>query len=925
MVSLRGICIIVFSLSGCSSFRTVFFRTRLITPNAGSQCVGPRPSTTHPYVPFSKDVKTLSLSRDEIELFHVLNDVASKDGTTLRIAGGWVRDRLLRDQAMGVSLEGGLDSRGSLSREQANIRDPSIDIDIALDDQLGSEFATKVFAWLEEHGEEAAHGVGTIMKNPEKSKHLETATMSFRGFSIDFVNLRTEEYSDGSSRIPSRMDIGTATEDALRRDLTINSLFYNLRTGEVEDLTTQGLSHLACGLVATPLAPMLTLLDDPLRLLRAIRFASRFGFELDEALLVAAKSKEVKAALASKVSRERIGHEFDLMLSNKGSSAMGHGGGGGDARRVQQGMRGPVRAMRVLHALNVAPTVLLEPTTLYALSNQNDDDEQADLGKGGVGLCVVQCNGTASQRCGVALHAVECADALLAGSRHDLLRHTLGLGVQRSAAKSRPHSVVGGGDDASPPPPPSSSPSLVDEKKAAALLDLFAKGALAPSSLEPDAERRLVLLGCSAKSRPHSVVGGGDAASPPPSPSSLVDEKKAAAPLDLFAKGALAPSGLEADAERRLVLLGCLLLPWADLLVSKAELKASLNNKPFGGSADVAAAAAAAVKVVDTVPALRFLASEGLKLKGRDSNALLVIHDSARKFRKLLGSNSRSGDDGQRLSRRAEAGLALRAAGPLWRAALLVAIVRETISVVAVGDERDQALAQSAAALLPLRKQHALLVEVANRGVSPMANELSAAVTREMQASALFAALAKWMDDEGLLGSTIKHPDKAAAPALAAWQMAPLFNGDEVARILPNLPKGPLVREVMDALMRWQFSHRDVFASVVELQQARREGGPGAPRGNPDHEETPTSTLQAESDESATSDLATTAVERRAIGFLQETFPKFRGDELWCAGARHLLALPPLNSDAQGPDGHNCTWLLERILQKDKRGGLAIF
>jgi len=759
-------------------------------------------------------VKTLSLSRDEIELFHVLNDVASKDGTTLRIAGGWVRDRLLRDQAMGVSLEGGLDSRGSLSREQADIRDPSIDIDIALDDQLGSEFAAKVFAWLEEHGEEAAHGVGTIMKNPEKSKHLETATMSFRGFSIDFVNLRTEEYSDGSSRIPSRMDIGTATEDALRRDLTINSLFYNLRTGEVEDLTTQGLSHLACGLVATPLAPMLTLLDDPLRLLRAIRFASRFGFELDEALLVAAKSEEVKAALASKVSRERIGHEFDLMLSNKGSSAMVHGGGGGDARRVQQGMRGPVRAMRVLHALNVAPTVLLEPTTLYALSNQNDDDEQADLGKGGVGLCVVQCNGTASQRCGVALHAVECADALLAGSRHDLLRHTLGLGVQRSAAKSRPH----------------------------------------------------------------SVVGGGDAASPPPSPSSLVDEKKAAAPLDLFAKGALAPSGLEADAERRLVLLGCLLLPWADLLVSKAELKASLNNKPFGGSADVAAAAAAAVKVVDTVPALRFLASEGLKLKGRDSNALLVIHDSARKFRKLLGSNSRSGDDGQRLSRRAEAGLALRAAGPLWRAALLVAIVRETISVVAVGDERDQTLAQSAAALLPLRKQHALLVEVANRGVSPMANELSAAVTREMQASALFAALAKWMDDEGLLGSTIKHPDKAAAPALAAWQMAPLFNGDEVARILPNLPKGPLVREVMDALMRWQFSHRDVFASVVELQQARREGGPGAPRGNPDHEETPTSTLQAESDESATSDLATTAVERRAIGFLQETFPKFRGD-----------------------------------------------
>jgi tRNA nucleotidyltransferase/poly(A) polymerase len=71
------------------------------------------------------------------------------------------------------------------------------------------------------------------------------------------------------------MDIGTPSEDAFRRDLTINAMFYNLRTCAVEDLTGKGLEHLKSRLIATPLAARVTLLDDPLRLLRAVRFASR--------------------------------------------------------------------------------------------------------------------------------------------------------------------------------------------------------------------------------------------------------------------------------------------------------------------------------------------------------------------------------------------------------------------------------------------------------------------------------------------------------------------------------------------------------------------------------------------------------------------------------------------------------------------------
>ena len=80
--------------------------------------------------------------------------------------------------------------------------------------------------------------VGVIKSNPDQSKHLETATLRVMGFELDFVNLRAEEYTD--TRIPV-MRIGTALEDAMRRDLTINALFYNLNRRTVEDFTGQGI------------------------------------------------------------------------------------------------------------------------------------------------------------------------------------------------------------------------------------------------------------------------------------------------------------------------------------------------------------------------------------------------------------------------------------------------------------------------------------------------------------------------------------------------------------------------------------------------------------------------------------------------------------------------------------------------------------
>ncbi|KAL7496745.1 hypothetical protein ACHAWT_004880 [Skeletonema menzelii] len=225
-----------------------------------------------------------------------------------------------------------------------------VDIDIALDDKLGREFADELNQWLSAHGRET-HSVGVVLKNPEKSKHLETATMRVNNYWIDFVNLRAEEYTS-DSRIPDLMRIGTPEEDSLRRDLTINSLFYNINEGIVEDMTGRGIDDLRRGIVATPLPPLTTLLDDPLRVLRSVRFAARLRFTMSDELRRAAADERVKAALEQKVSRERVGSEVDLMLKS----------------------RDPVGAMRLLVNLGLIDTVFPLPQELLTNGNGSVDD-----------------------------------------------------------------------------------------------------------------------------------------------------------------------------------------------------------------------------------------------------------------------------------------------------------------------------------------------------------------------------------------------------------------------------------------------------------------------------------------------------------------------------------------------------------------------
>ena len=248
--------------------------------------------------------KTLPLSdltEVECQIRQLLLDISDHIGNLqehtrpeLRFAGGWVRDKLL----------------GTISD----------DIDVCIDNMTGYNFANlaKAFVGSKYDSETAQKMLGRLAKielNPEKSKHLETTVMRVFGLHLDFVNLRKEVY-DESSRTPS-MTFGTAEEDALRRDSTVNSLFFNLASLEVEDFTGRGIDDLEHHVIKTPLAPLETFRDDPLRVLRHIRFASRLGFTIAPEDKQAMSDPAIQKALKLKISRERIGVEVEKMFKGK--------------------------------------------------------------------------------------------------------------------------------------------------------------------------------------------------------------------------------------------------------------------------------------------------------------------------------------------------------------------------------------------------------------------------------------------------------------------------------------------------------------------------------------------------------------------------------------------------------------------------------
>lgn len=143
-------------------------------------------------------------------------------------------------------------------------------------------------------------------------KNYGTAMLRYREIDIEFVGARKESYSE-ESRNPS-VESGTLEDDQNRRDFTINALAFSLNENSYGDLIDpfDGLSDLENKIIKTPLNPDITYSDDPLRMMRAIRFATQLNFTIEEQSLNAIERNKDRIKI---ISGERIVDELNKILS----------------------------------------------------------------------------------------------------------------------------------------------------------------------------------------------------------------------------------------------------------------------------------------------------------------------------------------------------------------------------------------------------------------------------------------------------------------------------------------------------------------------------------------------------------------------------------------------------------------------------------
>ena len=232
--------------------------------------------------------KNIQFNADEQEVVSIIKDViiAYSPNTRAYIVGGWVRDRLLKIQ--------------------------SNDLDIMIDRPSGEEFAHLITKHL------GIKSPNIIRSNPLKSKHLATSKIylplsSNKIQEIDIAQARQEVYEN--SRIP-RIEIATPEQDATRRDYTINTLMYSINEDKIVDFTGMGISDLENKIIRTPRDPLKTFMDDPLRIFRGIKYASKLNFKIDPTTYSAMMNPSLRDEIKKKVSKERIGDEFKKTLSN---------------------------------------------------------------------------------------------------------------------------------------------------------------------------------------------------------------------------------------------------------------------------------------------------------------------------------------------------------------------------------------------------------------------------------------------------------------------------------------------------------------------------------------------------------------------------------------------------------------------------------
>ena len=165
-------------------------------------------------------------------------------------------------------------------------------------------------------GIELAKEVANLLPNKPKVqvfKTYGTAMLRFKDLEIEFVGARKESYSE-NSRNPE-VTVGTLEDDQNRRDFTINALAISLNKDSFGALLDpfNGLVDLENKIIKTPLDPDITYSDDPLRMMRAVRFATQLNFEIEEKSLTAISKNSQRLKI---IPKERIVDELNKILAS---------------------------------------------------------------------------------------------------------------------------------------------------------------------------------------------------------------------------------------------------------------------------------------------------------------------------------------------------------------------------------------------------------------------------------------------------------------------------------------------------------------------------------------------------------------------------------------------------------------------------------
>lgn len=214
-----------------------------------------------------------------LKLFKIISEAAERNNQSVYIVGGYVRDLLMKRKA-------------------------STDIDFVTE-QSGIELAQNV-----------AQDIDPKLK-VSVFKTYGTAMIKYKDLELEFVGARKESYTENSRK--PEVEGGSLEDDQKRRDFTINAMAISLNKDNFGELIDpfNGIDDLEKEILRTPLEPAQTYSDDPLRMMRAVRFASTLSFTIEDNSLNAIKQEAERIKI---VSMERIMVEFNkIMMSAKPS------------------------------------------------------------------------------------------------------------------------------------------------------------------------------------------------------------------------------------------------------------------------------------------------------------------------------------------------------------------------------------------------------------------------------------------------------------------------------------------------------------------------------------------------------------------------------------------------------------------------------